>query len=108
MYATHAGLGLGYLLYLALGLLGKALLKKFVRCLLHQRESCLYDENAHDDGRYRVEHGPAFAKEYGSADAQRGAYGREGVAAVMPGVGHDGLRLRLTPHLDGESVAPLL
>lgn len=73
VHAAHAVFSLGNILYFTLYLLGKAFLQKLVRRLLHQRKGCLYDENAHHDGGDWVEHGPAFAKKDGTADAERRA-----------------------------------
>ena len=88
--------------------LGQALLKKLAKGFAKQGPCCAHDEEAHDDGGNGIKHRPLVAKQQSTADAYARAYGREGVAAVVPCVGHDGLRLHTPSRCCREPVSPLL
>ena len=108
MYAADAVDTLGGLDDLLLDLGRERLLGQLAEALAQQLHGNLDDEEADDDGGGGVENTPAGAEDDGAADTYRGAYGREGVAAVVPRIGNDGLRAHLAACGDGEAVAGLL
>ncbi len=106
--AAHALYRRGYAHDLLLDLYGQRTLGQLAERLAQHVDRYLYDEKAHHGGRDGVQHAPLVAQHYGAADAQSRADGREGVAAVVPSVGYDGLRIDLAADADGEAVANLL
>ena len=76
--------------YLAFGLFRKGTVREFAGTDLQQVPGNLYQHCAHHDGCQRIQHRPALSEQDGAAYAYGCTYGRKGVAAVMPGVGHHG------------------
>ena len=76
-------------------LVGQGLLHEVADAAAEEVDGDFHDEETHDDGCHRVEHRPPLSQEDGPADADGRADGRERVAAVMPCVGLDSLRLEL-------------
>ena len=99
--AAHVGLVGSYAYNLVLDVLGQALLEQLTGGVAHQSVGRAYDEQAHDGGSYRVEHRPLLTQNDCSADTYCGTYRREGVAAVVPCVGNEHLRVELAARLDG-------
>jgi hypothetical protein len=74
VHSAHLGLALHNLCYLPLLCVGQTLLEQFVKRTTHEHDSRAYDEDAHHNGGYRVEHSPFLSEEDGSTDAYSRAY----------------------------------
>ena len=107
VHFTHALLLIGDPHDLVLLRLGQAGVGKFLHRLHHQCPSGLDDEGAHHDGGKRIEHGPALTQQDGATYAHHGADARQGVAPMVPGIGHHGLRMILATDAHRELVGPL-
>lgn len=80
---------------LLLDIRGQRLFEQFAQPRADQVQCDLEDEDRNEQRRDRVGDAPLLAEEVGAADAGEGAQRREGVAAVVPGVGYDaGLSIR--------------
>ena len=85
---------------LCLYLIGQRLLHQVANAVAQQEDGHLDDEQTHHDRGDGVEHGPSLSQEDGATNADGRTYRREGVAAMVPGDGLDGLRLQFAcfPH----------
>ena len=87
---------------------GKRGFEEFADGRAYDVVSALDDEETDYDGGDGVEDAPVAAEEHGSGDAYECAAGGDGVAAVVPRVGYDNLRVGVASGLDCETVKPLL
>ena len=94
--------------YPVLRLLGQGLLDKFVDAWFDELEGDLEDEEAYHYGCQGIEDGPLVAKQHGATYAHKRANGGECIAAVMPGVGYDGLGVVSLAHNTGDVVEQFL
>ena len=104
----YAGIREDYLVDAVLYFSGQRFLQQLVHRGHQELDRHLHDEEADNDGGYRVEHPPAVAQQDGAADAHSGTDGRKSVAAMVPGVGHNSLRLYVAPHVDRILIESLL
>ena len=74
---------------LLLDIRGQRLFEQLAQPRADQVQCDLEDEDRNEQRRDRVGDAPLLAEEVGAADAGEGAQRREGVAAVVPGVGYD-------------------
>src|SRR5574344_1349783 len=102
VHLARHGFACHYRLNLAFHLSRQTLFEQFASRLLGELPCRAYDEHAHYNSRYGVEHCPFLTKQYGSANAHCRTNRREGIAAVVPCVGNDSLRLALATHLGGK------
>ena len=85
---------------LLLDILRQRLFEQFAQARADEVEGDLEDEDRHDQGRNGVGDPPFRAEEIGTADSGQRPERRKGVAAVVPGIGHDTRALERTalPH----------
>ena len=89
------GEGADDVFYFLFHLVRQRMVGQLADAALQQIDRHLHQHSADDDGCHRVEDCPPMAQQDGSADADGCADRREGVAPVMPGIGHDSLRVQL-------------
>ena len=71
---------------------GQGLLEQLLQAGHEEAHRHLEDEKAHHQCGQGVEHAPRLAQQDGAANAHRRADARQGIAAVVPRVGHHGGR----------------
>ena len=105
---THLGIGRHDAQNLLLHIGRKRTLQQLVQPRADQIEGHLEDEHRHDERRDGVGDTPLLAQKIGAGDADERPQRRQGVAAVVPGIGHDARAVDRTAFTDGVAVENLL
>ena len=108
MRLTHLGIGRHDAQNLLLHIGRKRTLQQLVQPRADQIEGHLEDEHRHDERRDGVGDTPLLAQKIGAGDADERPQRRQGVAAVVPGIGHDARAVDRTAFTDGVAVENLL